>query len=323
MVKGLFIALEGPDGSGKSTIAKLLQDHIQNSYETKCTLTREPGGTSIGEKIREILLDNNNKEMIDETEALLYAASRAQHANEKILPLLEKGEVVISDRYFYSSLAYQGYARGLGIDRVMEINKFAINNVYPDVVLFFELSPEKALERKFINREGDRIENAGVDFHRTTYEGYEKAISMYSKNVVKIDASGTVEETLSNCIKAIEENTSFKKKQSKVKFELIIDCLSGKTYDHKKDVAFLSLDTLRQVFKFKEEIDKHSFKNLKHLSDYKHILKNEKLFYTRSGLPVFELITISGLRCVYTDNTGKNFEIHLDDDFGIYSPLVK
>lgn len=208
MKSGLFITLEGPDGSGKSTIAKLLQKHIQDCYEVECTLTREPGGTPIGEKIREILLDNNNKEMIDETEALLYAAARAQHAHEKIMPLLEKGEVVVSDRYFYSSLAYQGYARGLGIDRVMAINKFAINNVYPDVVLFFEISPEKALERKFINREGDRIENAGVEFHKTTYEGYEKSISMYSKNVEKIDANGTVEETLANCISAIEKHIS-------------------------------------------------------------------------------------------------------------------
>lgn len=202
--KGLFIVLEGPDGSGKSTIASKLKSYIED-LGLKVVLTREPGGTPIGEKIREIVLDNDNHEMSDMTEALLYAASRAQHVNEKIKPLLEEGYIVISDRYVISSLAYQGHARGLGIENVMNINKFAMGDVYPDKVLFFDISPEEALSRKFIDREADRLENAGEDFHKTTYEGYMKAIEMYDENVSMIDANGLVEETLDNCKAILNE----------------------------------------------------------------------------------------------------------------------
>ena len=204
MRKGLFIALEGPDGSGKSTIAQMLKDYIEQNINSKVVLTREPGGTSIGEDIRGVLLDNKNTEMSDKTEALLYAAARAQHVNEKIKPLLDKGYIVISDRYVLSSLAYQGHARGLGIEKVMKINEFAMDGLYPNKVLFFNISPEEALKRKFIGREADRLENAGEDFHKTTYEGYMKAIEMYNENIALIDANGSVEETLNNCIKVID-----------------------------------------------------------------------------------------------------------------------
>lgn len=200
--KGLFIALEGPDGSGKSTIARLLQKHIED-LGLKCILTREPGGTEIGEDIRNVLLDNNNTEMTGKTEALLYAASRCQHVEEKIKPLLDKGTIVISDRYVFSSLAYQGHSRGVGIEEVMEINKFAMGGVYPDSILFFDISPEVALSRKFVNREGDRLENEGESFHKKTYEGYKKAIQMYDKNVNIIDADGTINETLNQCVDKI------------------------------------------------------------------------------------------------------------------------
>lgn len=201
--KGIFIALEGPDGSGKSTIANKLKEYIEG-LGLKCVLTREPGGTPIGEKVRNIILDNDNVEMSDKTEALLYAASRAQHVNEKIKPLLDQGYIVISDRYVFSSLAYQGYARGLGIETVMEVNEFAMDGVYPDKVLFFEISPEEALARKFIGREADRLENAGEDFHKTTYEGYKKSLKAFDKNVSLIDANGTVDETLENCKQALK-----------------------------------------------------------------------------------------------------------------------
>lgn len=204
MKKGLFITLEGPDGSGKSTVAKLLHDHIKNSG-VLTELTREPGGTKISEDIREILLNNDNHNMTAKTETLLYAAARSQHAEEKIQPLLDKGYIVLSDRYVLSSLAYQGHSRGLGIDTVMEINEFAMGETYPDLVLFFDVNPEIALSRKYINREGDRLENEGEAFHNKTYEGYEKAIEKYPKNIKLIDANGTIEETLANCIKAIDE----------------------------------------------------------------------------------------------------------------------
>jgi dTMP kinase len=202
--KGLFITLEGPDGSGKSTIAKLLKKYIED-LGYKCVLTREPGGTDISEKIRNLLLDNGNVEMTDKTEALLYAAARAQHTEEKIKPLLNQGVIVISDRYVLSSLAYQGHSRGLGIDEVMNINKFAMGEVYPDCTLFFDVDPEIALSRKFINREGDRLENEGRDFHKKTYEGYKKAIETYWKNIRVIDANNNVKEVLKQCKYAVDE----------------------------------------------------------------------------------------------------------------------
>lgn len=205
MKKGLFITLEGPDGSGKSTVAKLLHEYI-DGLGILNAFTREPGGTAIGENIREILLDNDNYEMTSRTEALLYAAARAQHAEEKIQPLLDNDYIVLSDRYVLSSLAYQGHSRGLGIETIMEINEFAMGDTYPDLVLFFDVDPEIALSRKYINREGDRLENEGKEFHNKTYEGYEKAIEKYSKNIVKIDANGTVEETLKNCIDVVMEH---------------------------------------------------------------------------------------------------------------------
>jgi len=202
--KGLFIALEGPDGSGKSTIANNLASYLE-SLNVDYALTREPGGTDISEQIRKILLSNENSKMTNKTEALLYAASRAQHVEEKIKPLLEKGTTVISDRYIFSSLAYQGHSRGLGIEQVMEINRFAMGKTYPDVTLFFDISSETALARKFNNREGDRLENEGVSFHNKTYEGYIQAINKYPSNVYIIDANGEIEDTLKQCIEILNK----------------------------------------------------------------------------------------------------------------------
>lgn len=205
MTKGLFITLEGPDGSGKTTIAKMLKEYLEE-IGVKVALTREPGGTEIGEQIRSIILDNNNDKMSTMTEALLYAAARAQHVDEKIKPLLEEGYVVISDRYVMSSLAYQGHARGLGIEYVMEINEHAIGDLQPDKTLFFDISPEITLKRKFIDREADRLENAGEDFHKTTYEGYQKSIEFLNEiynNIVKIDANEPIESVFEFCKKEI------------------------------------------------------------------------------------------------------------------------
>lgn len=202
MNKGLFITFEGPDGSGKSTAARLVHAKLKE-MGIKCVLTREPGGTPIGEAIREILLDEKNTEMSYRAEALLYAASRAQHVEEKIKPLLQEGVVVICDRYVFSSLAYQGFSRGLGVDTIMKLNKFAMNGVYPDKVLFFDLAPEVALQRKFNQNEVNRMENEGNEFHKLTYDGYQKAISIYNKNVDKINAEKTVEEIVEECVDKI------------------------------------------------------------------------------------------------------------------------
>ena len=141
-MKGLFITVEGTDGAGKSTQIQLLTDYLK-SKGRNVILKREPGGTEISEKIRELILDVNNKEMSDVAEALLYAASRAQLVQQVIKPALVKGEVVICDRFVDSSIVYQGIARGLGKNMVEEINRFAIDGIMPDITLFFDLSPLK------------------------------------------------------------------------------------------------------------------------------------------------------------------------------------
>jgi len=203
MMKGLFIVLEGPDGSGKSTMAKMIAQYYQDAGR-EIVFTREPGGTKISEQIRDIILDNNNTEMAYMTEALLYAASRAQLVSEFIKPNLEKGKVVISERYVYSSIVYQGIARNLGIQRVKEINDFAIDGLEPDLVLFFDINPEKALDRKLSTGNGDRLENEKLDFHKKVYEGYKEISKVYDE-IISINADKSVEELFSD-IKNIINN---------------------------------------------------------------------------------------------------------------------
>lgn len=200
---GSFITLEGPDGSGKSTIIRLIGEYLKKQ-DIDFIETREPGGTLIGEDIRDIILDNKNTKMSSEAEALLYAASRAQHVHEKILPALKEEKLVLCDRFILSSLAYQGVGRGLGIERVKAINDFALNGVYPDLILFFHIDPKVTLERKLGNRETDRLENLGSSFHEKVYKGYMDLLEIYPKNIVMIDASRSIEEVLKQSIHAIE-----------------------------------------------------------------------------------------------------------------------
>lgn len=203
-MKGLFIALEGPDGSGKSTITKLLDDYFKGK-DIEYIVTREPGGTHIGEDIRDLILNPKNIEMGLETEALLYAASRGQHVDEKILPALNEGKLVLCDRFVLSSLAYQGVGRGLGIEKVKMINDFAIKGVYPDLILFFHVDPEVTLRRKTNKLGGDRLEKEGNDFHKKVYNGYMKLIEIYPENIKIIDATKSINEVLNQSIDAIEE----------------------------------------------------------------------------------------------------------------------
>lgn len=200
---GLFIALEGPDGSGKSTITKLLEDYFK-SKDIDHIITREPGGTIIGEDIRDLILDTKNTEMCPETEALLYAASRGQHIHEKIRPALEQGKIVLCDRFVLSSLAYQGVGRGLGIEKVKAINDFAIKDIYPDLILFFHIDPEVTLKRKTKKLGGDRLEKEGNDFHSKVYDGYMELIKMYPRNIKIIDARKPIPEVLEQAIEEIE-----------------------------------------------------------------------------------------------------------------------
>lgn len=204
MLEGVFITLEGPDGAGKSTIIKLIGDYLKDKG-IEFIMTREPGGTIIGEKIRDIILDNENIDMGPETEALLYAASRGQHIHEKISPALKEGKIVLCDRFVLSSLAYQGVGRSLGIKEVKSINDFAIQGIEPDLVLFFHIDAEVSLERKTKNLEGDRLEKEGKEFHNKVYNGYMELLNMYPKNIKIIDATKSIKEVLEQSIGEIEK----------------------------------------------------------------------------------------------------------------------
>lgn len=203
-MSGTFITLEGPDGSGKSTIIKLIGEYFREN-NIDFIETREPGGTPIGEAIREIILDNDNTKMSYETEALLYAASRAQHIHEKISPALKEGKHVLCDRFILSSLAYQGVGRELGIEEVKAINDFGIKGLYPDLVLFFYIDPKLTLERKLGNEDTDRLENLGNTFHERVYNGYMDLLKIYPENIEIIDASKSIEEVLGQAIEKINK----------------------------------------------------------------------------------------------------------------------
>lgn len=203
---GLFITLEGPEGSGKTTIAtKIAETLKQRGVEV--VLTREPGGIDIAEQIREVILNKNNTAMDSKTEALLYAAARRQHLVEKVLPALEKGAVVICDRFVDSSLVYQGVARGIGIEKVYQMNLFAIEDIMPDFTIFFDIDPKLGLQRihKDNQREVNRLDLEDISFHQKVYEGYKKVSSMYPNRIIEIDASKTVEEVYQSVMNIIEE----------------------------------------------------------------------------------------------------------------------
>ena len=190
MREGYFISFEGGDGSGKSTQIQILREFLEErGYDV--ILTREPGGTPISEKIRSIILDKANSEMDDMTEALLYAAARAQLVSQIIRPALEEGKVVICDRFVDSSMAYQAYARGLG-DSVKTINAFAVGDCMPDLTILLKVNPQVGSSR-IGNRERDRIELASSDFHKKVYEGYLQLEKLYPERIVGIDAADTIE----------------------------------------------------------------------------------------------------------------------------------
>ena len=194
MNKGLFISVEGCDGCGKTTALKGIVSKLEE-HGVHPLLTREPGGSKIAEQIRNIILDKNNTEEDIRTEALLYAASRRQHLVEVVLPALREGKLVISDRYLDSSLAYQGYARGIGIDEVMSINAFAIENTFPDLTFFLDLSPEKGLKRMEGRERGaDRLDVEKLSFHQKVYEGYMIVNERFKDRIVTINADRTPDE---------------------------------------------------------------------------------------------------------------------------------
>lgn len=191
---GYFFSLEGCEGSGKSTIAKLLAEALTKKG-FRAVLTREPGGIEIAEQIRNVILDRKNINMDAKTEALLYAAARRQHLVEKIIPELEKGSIVLCDRYIDSSLTYQGYARGLGIEEVLTINKFAIEDYMPDLTIYLDVSPEVGLARinKDKDREVNRLDVESLQFHTKVQEGYHILLKRYPDRITMIDAQNDID----------------------------------------------------------------------------------------------------------------------------------
>ncbi len=199
--RGKFITFEGCDGCGKSTQLKKFNEYLTDNGIAHI-FTREPGGGKISEAIREILLNGKNSEMTDECEALLYAASRVQHLSDRVEPALAEGKLVICDRYVDSSLAYQAYARGLGVDFITRINAYALEKYLPDLTIFIDLTPEAAFARKHGADENDRLEQAGMAFHKKVYEGYKATAKAYPDRFVCIDGNKTPDEIFQDVLAA-------------------------------------------------------------------------------------------------------------------------
>jgi dTMP kinase len=190
---GMLVVFEGGDGAGKSTQIRLLRAAIEREGRD-AVVTREPGGTAIGEGIREVLLSRASDEMADRTEALLYSAARAQHVDEVIAPALEKGAVVLCDRFIDSSIVYQGIARGLGDDQVAELNRWATGGLVPELTVLLDVDPIEGLRRATHGREADRLEAAGADFHRRVREAYRRRAEAEPGRYLVLDATRPVEE---------------------------------------------------------------------------------------------------------------------------------
>ena len=205
-VQGKFITFEGGEGSGKTSAIKAILPHLEE-MGCKFILTREPGGTPIAEEIRNVILSMKSEGMDGRTEALLYAASRREHLQKKVIPNLNNGVNVLCDRYIDSSLAYQGHARGLGIDDILKINMFATENEWPDLTIFFDIEPEEGLARiaKNENREVNRLDIEKIEFHKSVREGYLELLKRYPNRIKRIDASQPREVVAAECEKYILE----------------------------------------------------------------------------------------------------------------------
>lgn len=204
MKRGLFLTLEGVDGCGKSTQLSRLTKYLEEKG-LDVLLTREPGGCAISEQVREMLLSPENKEMSAETEMLLYAAARTQHITEKILPALEAGKVVLCDRYLDSSIAYQGYGRQLGEERVRQANWYAQERCMPDATFLLLLEVERSFERIQKGRDHtDRLEQEGRNFFERVDFGFH-ALAQKEERVRIIDASGNVEQVWAELREKVDE----------------------------------------------------------------------------------------------------------------------
>ena len=211
MKKGVLVSLEGPDGAGKSSVLEALVPILEENGHQVVT-TREPGGVPISEAIREVILDQKNTEMDGKTELLLYIASRRQHLIEKVLPALESGKLVIMDRFIDSSVAYQGFGRGLSVSDIEWLNRFATDGLKPDVTLYFDLDVEEGLARiaRNKNREVNRLDLEGLDMHRRVRQGYLYAFENELDRIVKIDASQTLESVVQDSLAILNKRLNDK-----------------------------------------------------------------------------------------------------------------
>ena len=204
-MKGFFITFEGTEGSGKTTvIEKVEKYYVEKGYQV--IRTREPGGSKIAEDIRNVILDVNNTNMDSITEAMLYAASRRQHLVEKVIPYMEKGYIVLCDRFIDSSLAYQGHARNLGIEKVYQLNLIATNGLLPDATIYIDVKPEVGLARiKSNNREQNRLDLEKLSFHDKVYEGYHIVSEMFKDRFKVINGEQDREKVFNDTIEVLNK----------------------------------------------------------------------------------------------------------------------
>ena len=206
MSKGIFISLEGPDGAGKSSVLEALIPILEAKGQAFIT-TREPGGVAVAEKIRDVVLDPKHTEIDEKTELLLYIASRRQHLVECILPALDRGEMVLVDRFIDSSVAYQGFGRGLKVVDIDWLNDFATDGLKPDLTLYFDIEAEEGLARiaKSKERGADRLDRESVEWHRHVREGYLSILEKEPNRVRKIDASQPLEKVVADTLAVLAE----------------------------------------------------------------------------------------------------------------------
>lgn len=203
--KGIFITFEGGEGAGKTSVIHEVARRL-TKLQYDVVTTREPGGIQIAEQIRHVILDENNTSMDARTEALLYAAARREHLVAKVIPALENGKMVLCDRFIDSSLAYQGYARGIGIEEVLKINEFAIDDYFPHLTLYLDVDPEIGLKRiaKDETREVNRLDKEKIDFHYKVREGFLQIARRYHERIKIIDANQAYEKVVNDSFSALE-----------------------------------------------------------------------------------------------------------------------
>lgn len=206
MKKGIFITFEGPDGAGKTTVLQELLPALKELGPEVVT-TREPGGVAIAEDIRSIILNPENTAMDDKTELLLFIAARRQHLKEKILPPLAEGKLLIIDRFIDSSVAYQGYGRGLDVADIDWLNHYATDGLKPDLTLYFDIDSEEGLARiaRNAHRDVDRLDMEKVDMHQRVRQGYLSILEQEPDRLVKIDASQSLEAVVADALAVIKD----------------------------------------------------------------------------------------------------------------------